>query len=65
MLIFINRPAAAMSLALRSFDEGGQESRPGHRTGTPRARRGARRTSGAHATGRLRWRLARSLHLAD
>ncbi len=64
MLIFINTPALAMSLGLRSLDEGGQESRRGRRT-TVRGPRRARRTSGAQVTGRHRWWPVRSPHLAD
>jgi|KBSMisStaDraftv2_1062788.scaffolds.fasta_scaffold8200161_1 hypothetical protein len=59
MLIFINKPALAMSLALRSLDEGVQEPRPGRRT---RVR--AQRTSGTKAIGSRGWRLAKSLRLA-
>jgi hypothetical protein len=64
MLIFTNTPALAMSLGLRSLDEGGQQSRRGRRT-TVRGERRARRTSGTHATGRHRWWPVRSAHLAD
>ena len=58
MLIFIHTPALAMTLGLRSLDEGAQ--RP---AGT-RTEVRARPTAGAHVTGRRRWRLAKSLRLA-
>ncbi len=64
MLIFINTPALAMTLGLRSLEEGGRESRRGRRT-TVRGQRRARRTSGAHVIGRHRWWPVRSAHLAD
>ena len=59
MLIFINTPGLAMSLGLRTLDEGVRESRKGHRTGER-----AEPTSGRNVTGRRGWRLARSLRIA-
>ena len=59
MLIFINKPGLAMSLGLRTLDEGVHESRKGHRTGVR-----AEPTSGRNVTGRRGWRLVRSLRIA-
>ena len=61
MLAFINTPTLARSLALRSLDEGAEESRPRHRGATGAPRRAGRATD---RTGRRsRW-LAKSLRLA-
>jgi hypothetical protein len=65
MLTFINTPAMAMSLGLRTFDEGLQQSRRARRT-TERAPGRATRSSDTtvKVTGRrFRW-LVRSLRPA-
>ena len=62
MLIFINTPAMAMSLALHTLDEAGQESRPERRTAM-RGRRRVARISDTNTNRRGSW-LARSLRLA-
>ena len=63
MLIFINTPAMAMSLGLRTLDEHGQVSRSVRRAATAERRRRTAVSDRSATRRRGSW-LARSLRLA-